>query len=152
MKIFQYRISPNYRATVNCVNTTERSFQQSYKHIMWSDLGKSVWSWICDICSFLFNWSAHLEGYILLKTTWIGPVVPKLRAIAGLSKQQNTKEIHSIFWLYLAINAPDFWIPLDCNTHINFYKFNCTEWMCKQTNSSYAWQMKLGVLHTHCNL
>ncbi len=29
------------------------------------------------------------------------------------------KEINFFFWLYLTINAPDFWpIPLDCNTYV----------------------------------
>ena len=35
---------------------------------MWCDLGKSVWSRTCNIFSFLFDWSAHLERYMLLKT------------------------------------------------------------------------------------
>ncbi len=35
---------------------------------MWCDLGKSVGTRTCDIFSFLFNWSAHLERYLLLKT------------------------------------------------------------------------------------
>ncbi len=34
---------------------------------MWCDLGKSVWSRTSDIFSFLFDWSVHLEKYILLK-------------------------------------------------------------------------------------
>ncbi len=37
-------------------------------HYMWCDLGKSVWSRTCDIFNFLFDWNAHLERYILLKT------------------------------------------------------------------------------------
>ncbi len=35
---------------------------------MWCNLGKSVWSPTCGIFSFLFDWSAHLKRYILLKT------------------------------------------------------------------------------------
>ena len=35
---------------------------------MWCDLGKSVGTRTCNIFSFLFEWSAHLERYILLKT------------------------------------------------------------------------------------
>ncbi len=35
---------------------------------MWCDLGKSVGTQTCDIFSFLFDWSAHLQRYILLKT------------------------------------------------------------------------------------
>ncbi len=35
---------------------------------MWCNLGKSVWSQTCDIFSFLWDWIAHLERYILLKT------------------------------------------------------------------------------------
>ncbi len=35
---------------------------------MWCDLLKSVGTRTCDIFSFLFDWSAHLEKYILLKT------------------------------------------------------------------------------------
>ncbi len=37
-------------------------------HHMWCDLGKSVWSRTCDIFSFLFDWSVHLERHIFLKT------------------------------------------------------------------------------------
>ena len=35
---------------------------------MWCDLGESVRCCTCDIFSFLFDWHAHLERYILLKT------------------------------------------------------------------------------------
>ncbi len=35
---------------------------------MWCDLGESVGSRTCDIISSLFDWSPHLEMYILLKT------------------------------------------------------------------------------------
>ncbi len=38
---------------------------------LWCDLGKSVWSRTCDLFSFLFNWSVHLERYILLKNCQI---------------------------------------------------------------------------------
>ncbi len=38
------------------------------KAYMWCDVGKSVWSPACDIFSFLFDWSVHLEILILLKT------------------------------------------------------------------------------------
>ena len=35
---------------------------------IWCNLENSVWSWTCDIFSFLVHCSAHLERYILLKT------------------------------------------------------------------------------------
>ena len=38
------------------------------RHDMWCDLGESVKSWTCDISSFVFDWRANLERYILLKT------------------------------------------------------------------------------------
>ena len=45
------------------------TFWYSYRwHYVWCNLGKSVWSRTCDIFSVLFDWSAHLERYILLKT------------------------------------------------------------------------------------
>ena len=45
---------------------------------------------------------------------------PKVIAIERFSKQQKTKEMHSFFWLYLTINAPDFrLIPLDRNTYFS---------------------------------
>ncbi len=84
----------------------------------------------CDFFIFLFDWSwsAHLVGevHFAKNPTWIGQVVPKqFWPIEGFSKQKKIKEIHSFFWLYLTINAPNFWlIPLDCNTYITF-KQNC---------------------------
>ncbi len=36
---------------------------------MWYDLAESVGTRTCDIYSFLFDWIAHLERYILLKTS-----------------------------------------------------------------------------------
>ena len=62
--------------------------------------------------------SSFGEVHFAENTTWIGPVVPRLWAIEGFSGQLKTKEIHSFFWLYLTINAPDFrLIPLDRNTY-----------------------------------
>ncbi len=55
---------------------------------MWCDLGKSVWSRTCNSFSFLFDWSAHLERYIVVKIP-PEPVVPKLWAIKGFSKQKK---------------------------------------------------------------
>ncbi len=37
-------------------------------NIIWCNLGESVGTRTCDIFSFLFDWSAHLEKYILLKS------------------------------------------------------------------------------------
>ncbi len=88
---------------------------------LWCNLGKSVWSWTCDIVRLVFDWIAHLERYILLKTPlesdqWF-------QSYEQLKDSQNnrkkTNETNFFFWLYLAIYAPDFWvwlIPLDCNT------------------------------------
>ena len=45
-------------------NTVTSYFSDFY--VMWS--GKISLSWTCDIISFLFDWSVHLESYILLKT------------------------------------------------------------------------------------
>ena len=72
---------------------------------MWCYQGKSVGTWTCDIFSFLFDWSAHLERYILLKIPLDRSSGPKI--IEGFSEQWKTKEINSFFWLYLTINAPD---------------------------------------------
>ncbi len=35
---------------------------------MWCDIGKSVWSRTCDIFSFLFDWSAHLQRCIVMRS------------------------------------------------------------------------------------
>ncbi len=85
---------------------------------------KSVWNQSYDFLSFLLDWRrGHLEMYIFAESsTWIGPVVPKLWAIEGFSKQQETKEFIPFFG-YLTTNAPDFrLIPLDGNTY-NCYQF-----------------------------
>ena len=82
---------------------------------MWCDLGKSVWSRTCDIFSWILFCSFE-EVHLAENPTWIGPVVPiKVMSNWIILK---TKEIHSFFWLYLTINAHDFWvIPLDGNTY-----------------------------------
>ncbi len=76
---------------------------------MWCNL-RNVWSLTCDFFSFLFDWSAHLERYILIKKNppesdqWF-------QSYEQLKDSQNnskTKESHSFFWLYLTINAQDF--------------------------------------------
>ena len=85
---------------------------------LWCDLGESVWSQTCDIFSFLFDWTAHLEKHILLKTS------PELdqwfQGYEQLRDSQNNrkqKEIISFFWLYFTINVADFQlILLDRNT------------------------------------
>ncbi len=57
---------------------------------LWWDLKKSVQSQTCNIFSFLFDWHAHLERYILVKNPiWIRPVVPNLWAIED---SQNNKK------------------------------------------------------------
>ncbi len=87
---------------------------------MWCDLGKSVWSWTCDIFSFLFDWSSHLERYILLKTppelTRGSKVISNQRILKTIEKKSNS----FLFWVYLTINTPNFWlIPLVRNTHVD---------------------------------
>ncbi len=85
---------------------------------MWCDLGESVGSRTCDIFSFLFDWSPHLERYILQKTPpesdqWF----QSYNNWKILKTIQNKKEMHSFFWLYLTINAADSrLISLDRNT------------------------------------
>ncbi len=51
-------------------NSGQLQLSHGKKHCphMWCDLRKSFWIRKCDIFSFLFNWSAHLERYMLLKT------------------------------------------------------------------------------------
>ncbi len=50
----------------------------------------------------------------------------------------KTKEMHSFFWLYLTINAPDFQlIPLDRNTFENIY-FQKTKRLLNFVSSSPA--------------
>ena len=51
---------------MNCSHNNFHSILDLLSH-MWCHLGKSVWSQTCDFFIFLFDWSAHLEGYILLK-------------------------------------------------------------------------------------
>ncbi len=61
------------------------------------------------------------EVHFAENSTWIGPVVPKLWAIAGFSKQWNTTKINSFFWLYLTIILPTSdWIH-KTTTHILQY-------------------------------
>ena len=57
----------------------------------WCDLGKSVWSQIFDIFSFLFDWTAHhKERYILLKAPPESDQFSKFIMIEGFSKQWKT--------------------------------------------------------------
>ena len=46
---------------------------------MWCDIGKSVWSRTCNIFSFLLDWNAHQEKYILLKTPNSGSKLQRLK-------------------------------------------------------------------------
>ena len=52
----------------NVVMIRDTPFLCNCMYNMWCDLGESVGSRTCDIFSFLFDWSAHLKRYILLKT------------------------------------------------------------------------------------
>ncbi len=58
---------------------------------MWCDLGKSVWSQICDVTFSVFYLIEVLiilgEVHFAENHTWIRPVVHKLQAIEGFSKQ-----------------------------------------------------------------
>ncbi len=89
----------------------------SYNLSKWCNLGKSVWSWTCDISSFLF-WLKCLFGEVHFAENpsesdqWF-------QSYEQLTdSQNNTKEINTFFWLYLTINTPDFqMIKLDRNTY-----------------------------------
>ena len=88
---------------------------------MWYGLGKSVdiWSRTWDIFSFLLWLKCSFgEVHFAENLNWIKPVVPKLWAIEGFSKQLKIKEFIS-FSGYLTINAPDFRliISADQNTY-----------------------------------
>ncbi len=85
---------------------------------MWSsEIGLTLNMWHFQF-SVWFK-SAHLERYILLKTPpesekWF----QSYEELEGIKIIENKKEIHSLFWLCLTIDAPDSWlILLDCNTN-----------------------------------
>ncbi len=103
-------------------------------------LGKSVWSQACDIFSFLFDWTAYLKRYILLKTPlesdqWF-------QSYEQLKYSQNNrkqKKFIPFFWLYLAINAPNFQlIPLDRNTCL-FDRLESLNVPLNLTNKGHWW-------------
>ncbi len=82
---------------------------------MWCDLAGSVRICTCAIFSFLFDWKAHLERYIMLKT----PLQSSGSKVMILRTIENN--IYSFLFLviYLTISVPDFrLIPLDRNTYI----------------------------------
>ena len=93
----------------------------------WCDLGKSVWSLICDIFSFQFDCSAHLERYILLKTPpesdqWFQGYEHLNDSLNNRKQRKFILFSGFIFWLFLAMSstmhAPNFWlILLDRNTY-----------------------------------
>ena len=91
---------------------------------LWCNLGISVRSQTCDIFSFLFNWSAHLERYILLKTPpeldqWFQSY-EQLKDSQNINRKQ--KKIHFFFWLYLTNNAPNVWLfVLNHNTNFMWH-------------------------------
>ena len=88
-----------------------------YKH-KWCNLGESVGSRTRDIFSFLFDCNAHLEKYILLKSS-----LESVQWSQGYEQMKilRTIEICFFLWLYLTINAADFWlIPLDRNTYVKY--------------------------------
>ena len=83
---------------------------------MWCDLRKSVGTRTCDIFSFLFDWNAHLERYILLK---------------------NPFEL---------VNAPDFWLnsPPEIDKRILYEK--CKSFHSKELtlkNEGLQWMILL---------
>ena len=98
-------------------DSTRYLLKQHYYPYMWWDLRKSVWNRTCNILSFIFDWSTHLERYILLKTPpesdqWL----QSYEQLKGSQNNRKQKEICSFYWLYLTINAPNFrLILLDSN-------------------------------------
>ena len=82
------------------------------------DLGNQVWSWTLWHFQFVFDWNAHLEWYILLKTPpefdqWF----QSYEQVKDSQNNKKQKEIHSFFWISHN-QALDFrLIPLDRNTY-----------------------------------
>ncbi len=91
-------------------------------NFMWCDLGKSVWSLTCDIFSFLFDWSTHLDRYILLNTSpeldlWF----QSYEQLKDCVNNRKQKKINLCFWSYLTVNTPNFrLILLDHSTKTAF--------------------------------
>ena len=80
------------------------------------NLGKSVWNWTCDIFSFLFDWSAYFEKYILLKTLseldqWFQSMC-NWRLLRTIQNKRN-----SFHFLAMSHNQCFRLIPLDRNTN-----------------------------------
>ena len=102
----------------------EHILQQTVYQYMWCDLGESVRCWTCDIFSFLFDWSCHLERYILLKTS-----LELVQWFQGYEQLKIPRTIENNWNAFLflaichhqsrAINTADFGlIPLDRNTYV----------------------------------
>ncbi len=78
---------------------------------MWCDLAGSVGTRICNIFSFLFDWKPHLNQSSGSK------VMSNWRVLRTI---ENNRNRNVFFWLYLTINAADFWlILLDRNTYFD---------------------------------
>ncbi len=76
---------------------------------MWCDLGESVGA--CDIFSFLFDWSAHKERYILPKTA---PESDQLVNTYSNWRILKTIEIERNTFLFLAVSHNQCsWLPID---------------------------------------
>ena len=91
---------------------------KSFREQMWCDLRESVGSRIHDIFRFLLIEVFIRRGTFCWKPNLNQTSGSKVIAIERFSKQLKTKEMHSLFWLYLTINATDFrLILLDRNTN-----------------------------------
>ncbi len=99
-----------------------------YIGYMWCDLAGSVGTRTCDFFSFLFDWSAHLERYILLKTYLNRSSGPKAMSNWRVLRTiENNRHSFVFFWLYLTINTADFrLIPLGHNTYLEIH----SSWHC----------------------
>ena len=89
--------------------------------ILWCDLGKSVWSQTCDIFSFLFDWSAHLDRYILLKNPpesdqWFQSY-EHLKDSVNNKKKKEKKEISFSDYIVQSKLPTSDVTPLDRNTY-----------------------------------
>ncbi len=67
-QIYMVGISLCMADMADIVHTTQTIKFRIFIKTCTCDLRESVWSWTYDIFSFLFDWNAHLERYILLKT------------------------------------------------------------------------------------
>ncbi len=107
---------------------------------MWSrGISKMLHMWHFQFSIWL-TWSFG-EVHFAENPTWIGPVVPRLWTIEGFSEQWKTIEIHFFFWLYLIINAADFWLVLlDRNTKADIAFLLCgAAWKARKSWQIWLW-------------